>query len=70
MGPCQPLVLSMGGQGGYWAFALDSLPGGFGFAFTSRETCETQRQAVKGYSMPLASACTSMSMRLVDAPAN
>jgi len=38
MSPCQPLGSSLGGP--YWAFALDSLPGGFGVAFSMRETCE------------------------------
>jgi hypothetical protein len=70
MGLCQPLVLTMGGPGGYWAFALDSLPGGFGFAFSSRDMCESLRQGFTGVTAPLASACAPVSLRLLDTPAD
>jgi hypothetical protein len=66
MSPCQPLGISLGGP--YWAFALDSLPGGFGFAFSMRETCETFRQGFAGIITPLGSACAPVSIRLLDAP--
>jgi hypothetical protein len=51
-----------------WAFALDSLPGGFGFAFTTREMCEALHQEFNGYSTPMDSACESVSIKLLDAP--
>ena len=70
MGPCRPLVLTSGGQGGYWAFALDSRPSGFGFAFSRRETCEALRQGFTGVTAPLASACAPVSIRLVGTPAD
>jgi hypothetical protein len=69
MGPCQPLSITRGGGANpYWAFALDSLPGGFGFAFTTEEACETIRQEFNGYSTPLGSACALVSLTLLDAP--
>ena len=64
--PCQPLAISMGGPTQYWAFALDSLPGGFGFAFSMRETCETFRQGFTGIATPLGSACAPVAIRLLD----
>lgn len=68
MGPCRPLVITMGSETSDWAFALDSLPGGFGFAFTMRETCETFRQGFTGLTTPLGSACAPVSIQLLDAP--
>lgn len=49
-------------------FALDSRPGGFGFAFTTAEACETIRREFNGYSTPLGSACALVSLTLLDAP--
>jgi hypothetical protein len=68
MGPCQPLVLTLDGPGGYWAFALDTRPGGFGFAFSSPDVCESLRRGFTGVTAPLASACGPVSLRLLGPP--
>ena len=68
MGPGQPLSITRGaGPNPDWAFALDSLPGGFGFAFTTREMCEALHQEFNGYST-LLDSCESVSIKLLDAP--
>src|SRR5262249_18944845 len=69
MGTCQPLSLTPGARPNpNWAFALDSLPGGCGFAFTTREVCEALHQEFNGYCTLLDSACAPVSIKLLDAP--